>query len=73
MLAEPLAQQHRLGLKPARVIERLGKMGDARSISLIAIHTHDIPTGFPARGAGGGSAGARRSTSASAPTCVICR
>jgi ribonuclease R len=46
VLAEPLPH-HRLGLKPARVIERLGKMGDARSISLIAIHTHDIPVAFP--------------------------
>ncbi len=46
VLAEPLAQ-HRLGLKPARVIERLGNMGDARSVSLIAIHTHDIPQVFP--------------------------
>ncbi|HVZ09224.1 MAG TPA: ribonuclease R [Rhodopila sp.] len=47
VLAEPMPRQHRLGLKPARVIERLGRMGDARSISLIAIHTHDIPTVFP--------------------------
>ncbi len=46
VLAEPVPH-HRLGLKPARVIERLGKMGDARSISLIAIHTHDIPVAFP--------------------------
>ena len=46
VLAEPLAQHERLGLKPARVIERLGKMGDARSISLIAIHTHGIPQDF---------------------------
>jgi ribonuclease R len=36
------------GLKPARVIERLGNMGDARSVSLIVIHTHDIPTEFSA-------------------------
>lgn len=35
------------GLKPARVIERLGRMGDARSVSLVAIHAHDIPTEFP--------------------------
>jgi ribonuclease R len=35
------------GLKPARVIERLGNMGDARSVSLVVIHTHDIPTVFP--------------------------
>jgi ribonuclease R len=47
VLAEPLPH-HRLGLKPARIIERLGAMGDARSISLIAIHTHDIPQEFPA-------------------------
>ncbi len=46
VLAEPIAH-HRLGLKPARVIERLGRMGDARSISLIAIATHDIPHAFP--------------------------
>jgi ribonuclease R len=46
VLAEPLAQLDRLGLKPARVVERLGPMGDARAISLIAIHTHDIPTEF---------------------------
>ena len=47
VLAEPLPH-HRLGLKPARIIERLGAMGDARSVSLIAIHTHDIPQVFPA-------------------------
>jgi ribonuclease R len=35
------------GLKPARITERLGKMGDARSVSLICIHTHDIPQEFP--------------------------
>jgi ribonuclease R len=46
VLAEPMPHD-RLGLKPARVIERLGNMGDARSISLIAIHTHDIPQTFP--------------------------
>ncbi len=45
VLAEPLPGQG-YGLKPARIIERLGRMGDARSISLIAIHTHGIPTEF---------------------------
>ncbi|HET6308489.1 MAG TPA: ribonuclease R [Rhodopila sp.] len=45
--AEPVAQHQHFGLKPARVVERLGKLGDARSISLIAIHTHDIPQDFP--------------------------
>ena len=34
------------GLKPAQVVERLGRMGDARSVSLVVIHTHDIPTEF---------------------------
>ena len=48
VLAEPLPDHHRLGLKPARVIEVLGHMGDARSVSLICIHTHEIPTEFPA-------------------------
>lgn len=47
VVAEPVPQHLHLGLKPARVIERLGKLGDARSISLIAIHTHDIPQTFP--------------------------
>ncbi len=47
VLAEPLPH-HRLGLKPARVIERLGRMGDARSVSLIAVATHDIPHVFSA-------------------------
>ena len=46
VLAEPIARA-RFGLKPARVIERLGRMGEARSVSLIAIHTHDIPVAFP--------------------------
>jgi len=35
------------GLKPARIMERLGRMGDARSVSLICIHGHDIPQEFP--------------------------
>ena len=47
VLASPLPHAG-YGLKPARVVERLGPMGDARSISLICIHTHDIPTEFPA-------------------------
>ena len=46
VLAAPLAD-HGFGLKPARILERLGPMGDARSVSLICIHTHDIPTEFP--------------------------
>jgi ribonuclease R len=46
VLAEPLPHAA-LGLKPARVIERLGRLGDARAISLIAIATNDIPHVFP--------------------------
>jgi ribonuclease R len=46
VLASPLPHGG-YGLKPARVIERLGSMGDARSVSLIVLHTHDIPTAFP--------------------------
>ncbi len=45
VLAEPLPHAG-LGLKPARVIERLGAMGDARSVSIVCIATHDIPVEF---------------------------
>ncbi|MBC7637711.1 MAG: RNB domain-containing ribonuclease, partial [Acetobacteraceae bacterium] len=43
--AEPLPGKP-LGLKPARVVERLGQVTDARAVSLIVIATHDIPTEF---------------------------
>ena len=46
VLAEPLPQMG-LGLKPVRIVERLGRMGDARSVSLICLLTHDIPQHFP--------------------------
>ena len=46
VLAEVL-HTHRLGWLQARVVERLGKMGEPRSVSLISIHEHDIPTEFP--------------------------
>jgi len=36
-----------LGLKSARVVERLGPTMGPRSISLITIHDHDIPHTFP--------------------------
>jgi ribonuclease R len=36
----------RLGLPQARIVERLGRIGEPRSISLVAIHEHDIPTEF---------------------------
>ncbi len=44
--AEPLPHQG-YGLKPARITHRLGKIGDARAVSLICIATHDIPQHFP--------------------------
>jgi ribonuclease R len=46
VLAEVL-HTHRLGVLQARVVERLGPFGAARTISLISIHEHDIPTEFP--------------------------
>lgn len=47
VLAEPIPSRHSYGLKPARVVERLGGMNDARAVSLICIHTHQIPDVFP--------------------------
>ncbi|MDO9708429.1 ribonuclease R [Paracraurococcus lichenis] len=47
VLAEPLPGRP-LGLRPARIVERLGRMGEAKSISLICIHAHGIPEVFPA-------------------------
>jgi ribonuclease R len=37
-----------MGLPRARVVERLGDTGNPKTISLIAIHSLDIPTEFPA-------------------------
>jgi ribonuclease R len=47
VLAEVLPGGRPYGLRPVRVIERLGSMADPHSISLVAIHTHDIPDDFP--------------------------
>jgi ribonuclease R len=33
--------------RSARIIERLGRLDDARSVSLICLHIHDIPQIFP--------------------------
>ncbi|HEY2070094.1 MAG TPA: ribonuclease R [Rhizomicrobium sp.] len=46
VLAEPLSGRAS-GLPRARVIERLGDMNQPKSVSLIAIHAHGIPTDFP--------------------------
>ena len=45
VLAEPLPGSG-YGLRPAQIVERLGHVGDARSVSLICIYTHEIPTVF---------------------------
>jgi ribonuclease R len=46
VLAEPLPGRA-LGPKPARIVERLGRMGEPRSVSLLCIHAHGIPEVFP--------------------------
>ncbi|HEY1630875.1 MAG TPA: ribonuclease R [Rhizomicrobium sp.] len=46
VLAEPLSGRAS-GLPRARVVERLGDMNQPKSVSLIAIHAHGIPTEFP--------------------------
>ncbi|MBE9605355.1 ribonuclease R [Acetobacteraceae bacterium H6797] len=46
VLAEPLPH-HGLGLRPARVVEKIGRMGEPRSISVLCIHAHGIPEAFP--------------------------
>ncbi len=48
VLAEPLPRHQRtFGPGPARVMERLGRMGDASAVSMISIATHAIPHVFP--------------------------
>ena len=37
----------RLGLREARVVERLGGLEGTRGLSLISIHTYELPTRFP--------------------------
>jgi ribonuclease R len=45
VLAKPLPGR-RHGTSRARIIERLGPMGEAGAFSRIALHDHDIPTAF---------------------------
>lgn len=47
VLCEPLPGRV-YGLKPARVVERLGDSNQPKAVSLVCIHAHDIPTDFPA-------------------------
>ncbi|ABC23998.1 RNAse R [Rhodospirillum rubrum ATCC 11170] len=42
-----LLPSRRLGLRRAKVIERLGGREGPRSISLVVVHSHDIPVDFP--------------------------
>jgi ribonuclease R len=48
VLAEPLPGHRPLGARPAQIVERLGRLGEPRSVSLICIHAHGIPDVFPA-------------------------
>lgn len=42
----PPSSKYPISKKPVRIIEVLGKKGDPKLISLIAIHSHGIPTHF---------------------------
>jgi ribonuclease R len=46
LVAVEVAQQGRLGLPAASVVERLGSLKTERAVSIIAIHAHDIPHVF---------------------------
>ncbi|MGD9846227.1 MAG: ribonuclease R [Variibacter sp.] len=48
LVAVDVARHGRFGLPTARVREKLGSLDSEKTISLIAIHTHDIPHVFPA-------------------------
>ena len=47
VIAEPVKSKRPMGPKRVRIKERLGDVSDARSVSMIAIHAHDIPYEFP--------------------------
>jgi ribonuclease R len=47
LVAVDVARQGRFGLPTASVVERLGSIKSERAVSLIAIHSHDIPHVFP--------------------------
>ena len=46
VVVEPLAGRAS-GAPRARIVQRLGSMNEPRTVSLIAIHAHGIPTEFP--------------------------
>ncbi|MFT5344330.1 MAG: ribonuclease R [Sulfitobacter sp.] len=45
--AEEVGGRTRMGLPGAQIVARLGEAGSARTVSLMAIHTHGIPDDFP--------------------------
>jgi ribonuclease R len=48
--AEPIpggSRERFMGPKPARIVERLGRMGDPRGVSRLCIAAHGIPDEFP--------------------------
>ena len=45
VFAEPLPGLAH-GLRPARILERLGLLGEPRSVSLLCLHAHGIPQAF---------------------------
>jgi len=47
LVAVETLRESRLGLKSARVVERLGDVSSEKAASLIAIHAHGIPYVFP--------------------------
>ncbi len=47
LIAVETIRESRLGLKTARVVERLGNVSSEKAASLIAIHAHGIPHVFP--------------------------
>ncbi len=47
LVAVETLRESRLGLKTARVVERLGDVSSEKAASLIAIHAHGIPHVFP--------------------------
>ncbi len=61
-----------LGLRGAKIVERLGSMADPRSVSLVAIHTNDIPYVFPPTPSPRPRPPWPR-RSIGAPTCASCR
>ncbi len=48
LVAAEVVPGGRLGLREARVVERLGHFGDPRAMTQIAIQAHEIPVAFPA-------------------------